>query len=163
MRDPRYLEAGAEYSVGSRTNRGEMIFENEDTKNLFISIVERAKHKFDFQIHALCIMGNHFHMLIKPGKDENLSKIMQWIKCVFAECYNILMHLTGHVWGDRFFSRIIKNRQDFARTLQYIEENPVRAGLVKEAWEWKFWMYGAQWHHRVGAAKLIEPPDEIFL
>jgi putative transposase len=49
------------------------------------------------------------------------------------------MHNTkGHLWGERFFSRIIKDERDFAGASTYIDENPVKANLVKEAKDWKF-------------------------
>ncbi|MDR0784301.1 MAG: transposase [Treponema sp.] len=73
-------------------------------------------------------MGNHIHFLIKPGKDANLSEIMQWIKCNFAKAWNKAHGRKGHVWGERFYSRIIGGIDDFLRTREYITENPVKAG-----------------------------------
>jgi putative transposase len=78
-------------------------------------------------------MDNHIHFLIKPGEGANLSQIMQWIKCNFAKAWNKAHGLKGHVWGERFYSRIITTMLDFLRVMVYIAENPVRAGLVKRA------------------------------
>ncbi len=54
-------------------------------------------------------MGNHFHLIIRPQKNENLSRIMQWILSVFALKFNRLFTYSGHVWYDRFTSKIIND------------------------------------------------------
>jgi putative transposase len=103
-------------------------------------------------------MNNHIHLLIKPGKGESLSKIMQWILSVFAMNWNRRHHLTGHVWGERFFSRIIVGIVDFLRIFMYIDDNPVNAQLVSEARDWEF---GGLWHHQRGIPEIIDEPDAL--
>jgi putative transposase len=158
MRKNRELKNGAEYHVTARINRGEMAFESEADKNLLLDVFKRAKKKFDFHIKNFCIMNNHLHLLIKPGKGESLSKIMQWILSVFAMNWNRRHHLTGHVWGERFFSRIIAGIVDFLRTFMYIDDNPVIAKLVSESREWEF---GGLWHHRREIPGVIDKPDPL--
>jgi len=65
-----------------------MLLQSDRMKDLFIEVISRAKKKYDFSLDNFVIMGNHFHFLIKPGKKESLSKIMQWILSVFAMAYN---------------------------------------------------------------------------
>src|SRR5512145_89083 len=107
MRRPRELQADARYHVTARANRKEMILDTSAMKELFLSVVKRAKEKYDFRLENFCIMGNHVHFLIQPGRGESLSAIMRWILSVFAMAYNKIRCMTGHVWGCRFFSRII--------------------------------------------------------
>jgi Transposase and inactivated derivatives len=116
-------------------------------KVLFEDILARAKQKYDFDIINFVIMGNHFHIIIKPGKQECLSKIMQWIMSVFAMNYNRQYDCWGHFWGGRFISRIIESLQQYLRIFEYIDNNPVKAGLVNSRTEWK---YGGLAHHRQG-------------
>jgi putative transposase len=94
-------------------------------------------------------MDNHIHFLITPGKGVSLSKIMQWIKCNFAKRWNKAHGTKGHLWGERFFSRIIKDKQDFETVSKYIDENPVKAKVVQEA---KAWRFGGLFHRlwRIG-------------
>jgi putative transposase len=92
-------------------------------KRLFLAFVGKAKRRFHFRLWDFCIMGNHIHFLIKPGKDGNLSVIMQWLKCNFAKAWNKAHNRSGHVWGERFYSRIIRGVEDFLRVREYIEEN----------------------------------------
>jgi putative transposase len=65
----------------------------------------------------------------------SLVEKAKWIKCNFAKAWNKAQGRTGHVWGERFFSRIIDGMRDFLRVREYIAENPVKAGLVERAAE----------------------------
>src|SRR5512133_313133 len=100
MRRPRELRTGARYHVTARANRKEMILDSIAMKELFLSVVKRAKKKYDFRLENFCVMGNHFHFIIRPGQGTSLSAIMRWILSVFAMAYNKIMGLTGHVWGE---------------------------------------------------------------
>ncbi|MDR1466466.1 MAG: transposase [Treponema sp.] len=85
MRSLRILKDNATYHVTSQIDHADMYLRESKFKRLFLSFVERAKRKFHFRLWDFCIMGNHIHFSIKPGKDGNLSVIMQWIKCNFAK------------------------------------------------------------------------------
>lgn len=157
MRKLRELQDGARYHVTARANRKEMILDKASVKASFLAVVRRAKRKYDFRIENFCIMGNHFHFIIQPCEGESLSFIMKWILGVFAMSYNRDHKLWGHVWGDRFFSEIIRSLRDYLRTFQYIDDNPIRAHQVQEAKEWRF---GGLWHHRHGFRGIVEELPE---
>jgi len=154
------LEHGAEYHVTARINRCEMIFSPDADKNLFLAVIKRAKKRYCFQIKNFCIMSNHIHFIIKPGDNESLSRIMQWILSVFAMSWNRKHNMSGHVWGQRFFSRIIAGIVDFLRMFAYIDENPVYAQLVVHPREWEF---GGLWHHKKGFFDISEEPEAFIL
>jgi len=156
MRKNRRLLEGAEYHVTARINRGEMIFLNRDDREFFIEILRRAKRKFNFSLRNFCIMGNHVHFLIKPGPGVSLSKIMQWLLGVFAQLWNKKHGLSGHLWGDRFFSRIISGILDFLKVFSYIDQNPVAAGLADLPEQWE---YGGAWHQKNRITDFIELID----
>ena len=159
MRKPRVICIGAEYHVTAKINRGEYALESGEIKELFLHIVRRAKKKYSFQIRNLTIMDNHIHLLIKPGKNENLSRIMQWILSVFAVYFNKLFGFKGHVWHDRFKSKVIKSFRQLIATFKYICNNPVIAEIVEKPEEYA---YGGLWfmHHR--QFDLVEPPDHFI-
>jgi putative transposase len=139
MRQPRQLAEGARYHVTARANRKKMILDSSSMKELFLSVVKRAKAKHDFRIENFCIMGNHFHFMIQPLTGASLSEIMRWIMSVFAMAYNKIRGFTGQVWGSRFFSRIIASLREFMQVFEYIDENPVKAMRVadrRERLEW---------------------------
>jgi len=152
---PRQLQEGARYHVTARANRREMIFDACTMKELFLSVVKRAKTKYDFRLENFCIMGNHFHFVIQPGRGESLSAIMRWILSVFAMAYNKIKGFTGHVWGCRFFSRIIPNLWELLQVFEYIDSNPLRASLVDDRRQWH---WGGLWHDRTGCRELVKAP-----
>jgi len=154
------LQHGAEYHVTSRINRGEMVLKTEEEKVLMLTVIKRAKKKYRFQIKNFCIMNNHLHLLIKPGENESLSRIMQWILSVFAMAWNRKHNLNGHVWGERFYSRIIVGIVDFLRVYIYIDDNPVYAQLTDCSWKWKF---GGLWHHHHGIVDVTDEPETWIL
>jgi putative transposase len=155
------LREGARYHVTARADHRDFILESSSVKELFLSVLRRARRKYDFRIENFCIMGNHVHLIILPGKGESLSAIMRWILSVFAMAYNRSMHITGHVWGSRFFSRIIPGFREFVEVFSYIDVNPQAAGLIEDRRQWR---YGGLWHRRRGARGILdEPPPGIEL
>ncbi len=129
---------GYNYHVSARINRQEFIFDTDNIKKMFLNITKRAKKKYCFIIKNFCIMGNHIHFIIKPLRGESLSKIMQWILGVFAQTYNRIFKLKGHIWYDRFKSKIIESFHQYLNTFIYISNNPVNAGIVKEAVDYEY-------------------------
>jgi len=137
-----------------------MLLDPSENKMLFLSILKRAGKKYAFQIENFCIMGNHIHLIIKPGAGENLSSIMQWILSVFAMAYNRKHALTGHVWGERFFSRILENFKQLIDAFAYIDTNPVRAHQTDNPRSWPF---GGLWHQRHGCRDILPAAPEWLL
>jgi putative transposase len=138
MRQRRKIKHGAKYHVMARANRKEMIFGSRALKAMFLDVVKRARKKYKFAIQNFCIMGNHFHLILEPLKGESLSKIMQWILSVFAMKYNNTFNYKGHVFYDRFKSKIIGDFRHYVATFIYITKNPVKAGIVKDPNDFEF-------------------------
>lgn len=161
MRLPRRLQVNALYHVVTRANRKEMILKSDVEKRLFLEVIARAKNKFSFTITNFCIMENHFHLLIRPGKGENLSRIMQWILSVFAMSYNRRRGTTGHVWGERFYSKIIGSFQAFIHTMEYIDKNPIKAHLCRYFYDWFY--CGAYWHRSGWHDLVLRLPGYLYM
>ena len=138
-----------------RVNYQQMQLELVAVKELYLKVVEEAKLKFKFRIEAFCIMNNHVHLIVEPGIDEDISRIMQWINGVFAVRFNRMMGIRGRFWGERFYSRIIQWLKDYLRTLEYIEENPVRANLVRYAVDW---LFGSARHRMDRCYDILDAP-----
>jgi putative transposase len=153
MRLLRILQDGATYHVSSKIDHDAMALKDAEIKGVFLDLLEKAKKKFEFELLNFTVMDNHVHFLIKPGDGVSLSKIMQWIKCNFAKKWNRMHGTRGHLWGERFHSRIIQDERDFAETSAYIDNNPVKAGLVKEAGDWRF---GGLYHRIRGIIGLVD-------
>jgi putative transposase len=85
---------------------------------------------------------------------------MQWILSVFAMYYNRIHKITGHVWGERFWSRIIDNINQLFDTFRYISDNPVKAEMVRIAEEYKF---GGLYQILKGIFDIVDKPEYDFL
>lgn len=106
-------------------------------KKYFIEAIQMCQEKYDFDLVAAEIVGNHIHLVIKTihGK-ETVSLIMQFIKARIAEKYNSAMNTTGPFWNERFGSTLIEEsenpQQYLLWLLWYIGYNPVRKGLSRD-------------------------------
>ena len=156
MRKPRLLKNGASYHVTARANRQELIFEENSIKKLFLEILKDAKKKYKFQIFNFCIMNNHIHLLIKPGIKVDLSRILQWTLSIFAVRYNKIYKYRGHVFYDRFHSKIIDDIRQFTDTFNYISDNPVKANIVNTAENYEF---NGLWFIKFKIFDIVEPPS----
>jgi REP element-mobilizing transposase RayT len=134
----RQLRKGVSYHVGGKINRDEIIFDNDPIITLLLEVITRCMKKYSFTIEDFCIMGNHVHFILHPKGNASLPKIMQWINSVFAKSYNKRMGISGRLWKERYFSRIIETEEQFVKTFEYIVKNPVVAKLVKRAKDYRW-------------------------
>ncbi|MCL2174918.1 MAG: transposase [Treponema sp.] len=137
MRTHRLLIEGATYHVTSRVNRKDNAFSANVGQKIMLLTIEDAKDKYHFKLHNFCVMPNHIHLLLTPKEGTNLPRIIQWIKTKSAKRWNSSFNRQDHLWGERFFSRPIKNESDYVDVYNYIDQNPVKAGLVKQPHDWK--------------------------
>ncbi len=85
-----------------------------------------------FQLHAFTIMANHVHVLISPL--VALPKVMKSLKGFTAKRSNAVLGLTGRpFWAEESYDHLVRSEREFERIRFYIEDNPVRAGLVHQA------------------------------
>jgi len=136
MRKRRDFVEGTYYHVTSRTNNKIEIFSGGVGRKMILVVLEEAKEKYKFRLANFCIMPTHIHLLIQPDPAASLSSIMHWIKLHSAKSWNFIQKTTDHVWGNRYFARPIKDDHDFEVVMNYIDQNPIEAGLVKTASQW---------------------------
>lgn len=141
-RRPRLQFPGAVYHVMSRGNRKLPIFHDVLDRLRFLRIVERATALYAARVFALCLMSNHFHIVLDTPRG-NISETMQYINGVFAQISNRRYAQTGHVFEGRFRSLLIQRETYLKRAARYVVRNPVRAGLVPLVSEWKWSTYRA--------------------
>lgn len=137
MRKKREFIEGSFYHVTSRTNDKIRVFENKLGRKIMLMVLQDAKNKFRFRLSNFCVMPTHIHLLIEPGEEVCLSVIMQWIKTNSAKRWNRIHGSIDHVWGHRYFARAVKSRQEYEFIMNYIDQNPVKAGLASAPADWK--------------------------
>ncbi len=120
---------GALYHVLSRGNNGQDIFVSDEDRKLFLAILKEFSGRFNIEVYAYVLMGNHYHLLLKTI-DANLSRAMQWFGTSYTRKFNINTGRGGHLFQGRFKSIIVENDTYLLRLSYYIHRNPLRAGIV---------------------------------
>jgi REP element-mobilizing transposase RayT len=105
------------------------------------AIAEHALLHFDgkrYRIIAWCIMPNHIHVMIEIFEAHSISEILHSWKSYIAHKANKVLHRRGEFWFREYHDRYIRNAEHLANAVEYIENNPVKAGLVSSKWEWRW-------------------------
>ena len=118
-------------------------------KNILIENIEhlrqafnRVKTKYNFDIVAIVINPNHFHMIIKPENVSEYPKIIGLIKKTFTQISGLKTEQNANreadVWQRRYWEHSIIDEKDLNKHIDYIHYNPVKHGYVKSPKEWKY-------------------------
>ena len=143
MSRPLRIEyAGALYHVTSRGDRQERIYEDDEDRRAFLTVLGDVVERFGWVCYAYCLMGNHYHLVIETPKG-NLSKGMRQLNGVFTQVSNRRHGKVGHVFQGRYKAILIDKDAYWLEVSRYVVLNPVRAGMVKEAGRWKWSSYNA--------------------
>jgi putative transposase len=129
------------YHVTIRGNNRQMVLKEEEDKEDFLETLNRFKRRFQFELFGFVIMDNHVHMVIGVDNGINISKVMQSIALSYSCKFRHKYEYTGYVWQGRFNSPVIDSDEYIIACLEYIHNNPVRAGIVKNAGEYKWSSY----------------------
>ncbi|MDR0721257.1 MAG: transposase, partial [Treponema sp.] len=108
MRPLRLLKQGVWYEIHTRINNREPLFRKPRALGLFATVFHETKVRFVFEIRGLRLGDDRLTFYIKPAEGMELPAIMKWLKQVFAQRYNRAQAREGHIWGDRYGSRILE-------------------------------------------------------
>lgn len=139
-RKKRIWYPGAVYHVMSRGNRRSIIFKEDWDYEMFVICLKNVKELYDFKIYSICLMTNHFHMVVGTGNTE-IWKIMHKLLLSYAASYNIKYNLTGHLFENRYIGQLIEDETYLLEASRYIHLNPVKAQMVREPLAYKFSSY----------------------
>jgi REP element-mobilizing transposase RayT len=96
------------YEIRTVINNREQLFRLRQALALFAQVLGGTAERFNFEIRALRLQDDRLVFYIKPEDGLKLPRIMQWLKQTFAVRYNLLHGRSGHIWGDRYWSRILE-------------------------------------------------------
>jgi putative transposase len=123
---------GAIYHVMNRGDRREPIFSDDQDRERFLGTLTETCQKTGWQIHAYCLMQNHFHLVVETPQ-ANLVAGMKWFLGTYTSRYNRRHKEFGHVFSGRYKALIVDGSGDgYLRTVcDYVHLNPARAKLLK--------------------------------
>lgn len=142
-REPRSFLKGVIAHVTSRGNDGQDIFLDSVDRVMFLAILSDVCRKAGASVLTYCLMGNHFHLLIEVG-DVTLSRIMQRLLTRYVRYFNRRHGRRGHLFEERFLSKVCTDQGYLATLLRYIHRNPVKDGFVSGPGDWPW-----STHHQI--------------
>lgn len=138
MARPLRIEfAGALYHVTARGDRREAIYLGDEDREAFLELLGEVCRRFNWTVHAYCLMSNHYHLLVETP-DANLSKGMRQLNGVYTQRFNRSHHRVGHVFQGRFKGILVQKDAYLLELTRYVVLNPVRAGMVEDAEDWRW-------------------------
>ncbi|VAW92020.1 FIG00759408: hypothetical protein [hydrothermal vent metagenome] len=141
-RQLRIEYSGAIYHITSRGNAQQSVYLNDEDRTKFLSLLNVACNRFNWYCHAYCLMDNHYHLLIETNA-PTLSKGMKFINGTYTQSFNKRHKRVGHVYQGRFKAILVDKDSYLLELSRYIVLNPVRAGMVRSAKEWRWSSYRA--------------------
>jgi len=139
-RTARNAPGGVVYHVLNRANGRLRLFKKDEDFLAFEQVMMLAFERFPMRVLAWCLMSNHWHLVLWPRRDGDLTAFMRQLTLTHAQrwkhAHNAVGH--GHLYQGRFKSFPVQEDEHLLRLLRYVEANPVRPGMVKRAQDWRW-------------------------
>jgi REP element-mobilizing transposase RayT len=145
-------ESGIYHIILRGINR-QIIFEDKEDKEKYLEILTQCKILSGSRIFGYCLMGNHIHMLIQEG-NEDMGMFMRRIGARYVYWYNWKYKRCGHLFQDRYKSEEVDDDSYYLAVLRYIHRNPVKAGITKEAADFKWSSFHEYIHNNPKIAEI---------
>jgi len=118
------------FFVSSRTSQGKAVLQTERMANLFIDVLRSYMHASKFKVHDFVVMPNHVHVLLTVGAEMSIEKAVQMMKGNFSYRAKKELGYKWEIWQKGFSEVQILTEDSFVQHQNYIDENPVKAGLA---------------------------------
>src|SRR5438270_3851341 len=131
-RRARCVLPGIPYHVTQRGVDGQATFSIDEDRYTYLRLLRENLSEAEVRVWAWCLMSNHVHLVLLPGREHSLSLLLRRVHGRYAQYYNTRWGRTGHLWQSRFFGCVLASDHLWT-ALAYVERNPVRAAMVQEA------------------------------
>ena len=151
-RRPRVCPAGVCFHVLNRAVARLPLFEKQEDYEAFERVLAEAFERQPLPIFAYTVMPNHWHFVVRPETNDQVSEFFRWLTHTHTMRWHAHHHTegTGHLYQGRFKTFPIEADDHLLVVLRYVERNPVRAKLCRQAEDWK---YGSAWRNMHGSAQ----------
>ncbi|QEH37737.1 Transposase IS200 like protein [Aquisphaera giovannonii] len=139
-RPHRAAEGGIIYHALNRANGRLGIFEDAGDYDAFLKVLSEAVDRHRMRLLAYCVMPNHFHLMLWPREDGELSRFMRWLTLTHTQRWHAHRRSagSGHVYQGRFKSFPVSGDEHLLAACRYVERNALRANLVARAEHWRW-------------------------
>ena len=139
-RPKRAAKGGLIYHVLNRANARMTIFDHDGDYEAFERVLVEAVERSEMRLLSYCVMPNHWHLVVWPKKDGQLSEFTGWLTLTHTQRWhaNRKSAGAGHVYQGRFKSFPVQDDHHLLTVCRYVERNALKAGLVAQAEDWRF-------------------------
>ncbi len=136
-RAARIVVPGLAHHVIQRGNRKQAIFFDDADRHAYLTLLTEACARYETACLAWCLMDNHIHLILVPKSEDGLRAPLASVHTAYSQRVNRRQALSGHLFQGRFSSYAMDDAHLMVAA-RYIEKNPVAAGLVARAEDWKW-------------------------
>lgn len=155
-RTVRAVVGGMYYHVLNRGNNRSVVFHSERDYAQFVALISEAQNRVAMDVIALCLMPNHFHLLVRPAQNDALGKWMQWLLTSHVRQYHKQYRTSGRVWQGRFKAFPVQDDTHLLTVMRYVERNALTANLAERAEEWRWG--SLHWRATANSHIVLTPP-----
>lgn len=139
-RVPRAAIGGLVYHVLNRANARMQLFAQDEDYRAFERVLMEAGERVEMRLLAYCVMPNHWHLVVWPHADGELSAFLRWLTMTHTQRWHASHHTvgSGHLYQGRFKSFPVQTDEHFLTVCRYVERNALRAQLVPRAEDWRW-------------------------
>lgn len=134
---PRVVVLDVPHHVTQRGNARQVILADDSDRTTYLALLQQYSELHGLSLLGYCLMSNHVHLIVVPHHSEALAQALKQAHGRYAAYWNARRFSTGHVWQGRFYSCPMEEAHLW-KALRYVELNPVRAGLVESAGQWRW-------------------------
>jgi len=139
-RQQRIKSDSGYYHIMLRGNERSNIFKDDEDKRRFMETMFEKKDRDRFYLHAFCLMDNHVHLMLREGV-EDVATVMKRITVSYVYYFNKKYKRVGHLFQDRYKSETVEQDKHLLALARYIHQNPVKAGMVEKAADYRWSSY----------------------
>jgi putative transposase len=136
-RRARVVVPGCAHHVTQRGNHQADVFHDDQDRYRYMDLLEEHSKKHDVFIWTYTLMTNHIHTIVVPHALKAMADVFRNAHSIYGHWFNKKYGLNGHLWQGRFYSCVLSEGHLW-RAVRYVERNPVRAGIVSRAEDYRW-------------------------
>jgi putative transposase len=136
------VAVGAPHHVTQRGNNRQKTFLYDSDCRFYLALLADQSRRHDLGMLGYCLMPNHVHLIVVPQRPDSLARALGRAHNLYSRWFNRLRRRSGHLWQNRFYSAPL-GRDHLLTALRYVDLNPVRAGLIERAVDYRWSSAGA--------------------
>jgi putative transposase len=139
-RKPRVIESDRVYHVFNRRTDRQCLFDSPAAYDEFLDLVSKGRQRYAVRHHAYCLMSTHWHFALSVEKPPELGRYLRWLETSHAVRFRRHSGTrgNGHVYQDRYKAEPVFGLVHYVTLIRYIEANPLAAGVVRRAEQWRW-------------------------